>query len=111
MIKTSDKEELRKKHAELVEFLRQNLPEGAKRLVVDSPALVTFKDESGRLPVHWAASGGCLAFIELILRDHPEFVQAVDDSGWSLLMIAVSAGHTEVVKFLLSSCDVDVNLK
>lgn len=51
MIQSGDKKALREKHAELVEFLRNNLPDGAKKLVVEHEKLITYKDESGRLPV------------------------------------------------------------
>uniref|UniRef100_A0A1I7SMG0 ANK_REP_REGION domain-containing protein n=1 Tax=Bursaphelenchus xylophilus TaxID=6326 RepID=A0A1I7SMG0_BURXY len=97
------------KYSELVEFLRSNLPEGAKKIVQEDKSLLNFKDDSGRIAIHWAASGGCLPFIELVLRDNPEMALATDDSGWSVLMIASSAGHFDVVKYLLSSCDCDVN--
>ncbi|CAD5229383.1 unnamed protein product [Bursaphelenchus okinawaensis] len=97
------------KYSELIEFLRSNLPEGAKKIVQEDQSLLNFKDDSGRLAVHWAASGGCVAFLELVLPGHPEMADAVDDSKWNLLMIATSAGHFDVIKYLLSRCDCDVN--
>lgn len=51
MIQGEGKKGLREKNAELVEFLRSNLPDGAKKLVVEHPELMTYVDESGRLPV------------------------------------------------------------
>ena len=61
----TSKAALAAKQAELAEFLRNNLPDGAKRLVVEDDRLMKMADESGRLPVHWAACGGCLPFVEL----------------------------------------------
>jgi hypothetical protein len=54
MLQSGDKKALSDKHAELVEFLRNNLPDGAKRLIVEHAQLMNFKDESGRLPVRIA---------------------------------------------------------
>ncbi|KAI6232066.1 hypothetical protein M3Y95_00447700 [Aphelenchoides besseyi] len=104
-----NKKELREKHAQLVEFLRNNLPDGAKKLIVENKELMTFQDESGRLPIHWAASGGCLPFVELCVSTDPALVTKSDDAGWTPLMIAVSAGRYDVVRFLLSQTQCDVN--
>jgi hypothetical protein len=43
-----------------------------------------------------------LEFIQNALSTRPELVLAEDDSGWTLLLIAASAGHPEVVRFLLT---------
>jgi hypothetical protein len=51
MIQSGDKKTDREKHADLVEFLRSNLPDGAKKMIVENPQLMDFQDESGRLPV------------------------------------------------------------
>ncbi|KAI6198254.1 Ankyrin repeat protein [Aphelenchoides fujianensis] len=99
MIASGDKKELREKHADLVEFLRNNLPDGAKKLVVETPALMRFQDESGRLPIHWAATGGCLPFVELAISQEPELAAKGDDAGWTPLMIAASAGRFDVARF------------
>ncbi|KAI6175171.1 26S proteasome non-ATPase regulatory subunit 10 [Aphelenchoides fujianensis] len=109
MIASGDKKELREKHADLVEFLRNNLPDGAKKLVVETPALMHFQDESGRLPIHWAATGGCLPFVELAISQEPELAAKSDDAGWTPLMIAVSAGRFDVARFLLTRTECDVN--
>jgi len=109
MISAEDGQSLRAKHAELVEFLRNNLPDGAKKLVVENEQLLEFTDESGRLPVHWAAVGGCLPFIMLALEKDPQLPTRIDDSGWTTLMIAVSAGRLEVVRFLLGCTNCEVN--
>lgn len=96
---------------DLVEALRHNLPEGAKKLLMEHNWLLDFTDDSGRRAVHWAAVGGCLAFIELIASRDSDVLKLSDDAGWNLLMIASSAGRNDVVRYLLSSLDSDVDHK
>ena len=96
---------------ELVESLRQNLPEQAKKFLIEHGWLLTHSDDSGRHAVHWAAIGGCLSIIELIASRDPKILTVSDDAGWNLLMLASSSGRTEVVRYLLSSIDSDVNHK
>jgi ankyrin repeat protein len=96
---------------ELVEALRQNLPELAKKSFIEHGWLLNYFDDSNRNAVHWAAVGGCLSIIELIASRDPKILTLSDDSGWNLLMLASSAGRIEVVRYLLSSVDSDVNHK
>lgn len=101
---------IKEAYSELVEVLRQNNHERAKRLITETPALLTYRDDSGRLPVHWAATGGCLPFVELVRSTNPEMMSATDDSGWTPLMIASSAGRFDVCRYLLSAIpDYDID--
>lgn len=86
MIQTSgDKKGLKDKYAELVEFLRNNLPEGAKKVINENKELMTYEVD-GRLPLHWACSGGCLPFVELAVSNDNELVTRADDSGFTPLV-------------------------
>lgn len=96
---------------ELAEALRHNLPEAAKKLLIEYNWLPEYTDDSGRRAIHWAAVGGCLAFIELIASRDPDVLTLSDDAGWNLLMLASSAGRGDVVRYLLSSVHSDVNHK
>uniref|UniRef100_A0A914W5J5 26S proteasome non-ATPase regulatory subunit 10 n=1 Tax=Plectus sambesii TaxID=2011161 RepID=A0A914W5J5_9BILA len=84
------------------EFLRTNDAQAAKKQIVEHPELVTFKDDSGRVAVHWAASGGCLEMLEYCIGQNDAMVDITDEVGWTPLMIAASAGRAEAVKYLLS---------
>lgn len=97
------------KFAILVEHLRNKNSDEAIRLVTAEPQLLQFIDESGRLALHWAASYGCLSFVEYAVRSDENLITKVDDSSWTSLMIASSAGHFEIVKYLLSFSLTDVN--
>lgn len=57
---------IKEKFNELVESLRQNSAEKAKRIVTETPELMSYKDDSGRLPIHWAASG--IVFLKIFIR-------------------------------------------
>uniref|UniRef100_A0AC34FJ21 26S proteasome non-ATPase regulatory subunit 10 n=1 Tax=Panagrolaimus sp. ES5 TaxID=591445 RepID=A0AC34FJ21_9BILA len=96
---------------EFVDALRQNLPELAKKFLVEHNWLTNHVDDSGRTAVHWAAVGGCLSILELIASRDPHVLTVSDDAGWNLIMLASSAGRDQVVKYLLSSVDSDVNHK
>jgi ankyrin repeat protein len=61
--------------------------------------------------LHWACSGGCLAFVQLAISEDQDLLKKADDSGFTPLMIAVSAGRIEVAKYLLSFTQCDVNHK
>jgi len=81
----------------------------AKRLVNEDLNLAKSKDESGRLPIHWAASLGYKEVFEFLLT----LVDDVDvrgDSGLTPLIIAASAGNEPIVKLLLDK-GADVNAK
>uniref|UniRef100_A0A914C0T5 26S proteasome non-ATPase regulatory subunit 10 n=1 Tax=Acrobeloides nanus TaxID=290746 RepID=A0A914C0T5_9BILA len=102
---------INEKYAELVEFLRQNSAENAKRVVTENSSLMRHRDDSGRLPIHWASAGGCVPFVEFSVADNPESLNSTDDSGWTPLMIAASAGRFDVCRFLLGSALCEVNHK
>jgi len=63
-----------------------------------------FQDE--RQPLHWACSGGHDIIVEYLLNVCNAPVDEPDDSGWTPLIIASSAGRENIVKMLL---DKDAN--
>ena len=95
----------------LADVLRQGQADSAKRIFMEYDWLRKYEDDTGRHAVHWAAVGGCLPFIELVNSLDPEALGKADDSGWTLLMIAASAGRLNVIQYLLGSVHVDVNHK
>ncbi|KHN88329.1 26S proteasome non-ATPase regulatory subunit 10 [Toxocara canis] len=96
--------------AELVQLLRENKAEEAKRLLQKYANLAFAKDDSGRTAIHWAASGGCLEIVQFCVCLRDEDAISVDDMGWSPLMIASSAGRLDVVRYLATLPHVDVNM-
>ncbi|KAI1724510.1 ankyrin repeats (many copies) domain-containing protein [Ditylenchus destructor] len=97
------------KFGELVERLRTNNADEAKRLISGEAALKNYEDDSGRLAIHWAASGGCLPIVELFLGADASLVKKIDDSGWTPLMISASAGRFDVVRYLFTFAETNVN--
>jgi len=62
-------------------------------------AFERFQDE--RQPLHWACSGGHDVIVDYLLSVCNVPVDDADDSGWTPLIIASSAGHEEIVATLL----------
>ena len=60
------------------------------------------RDENGRSVLHWAASSGQKQLVQWLIEHNVE-IDALDDSRWTPLIIASSAGHEAVVKLLLSA--------
>merc|ERR1711915_143659 len=71
------------------------------------PDVIKSKDDSGRIPLHWAVSKGHIELAAWLL-DQTKEADVPDESGWTPLIIAASAGHTDLLKLLLSN-NVDVN--
>ena len=76
---------------------------------------VSSLDGDKRTPVHWACAGGHTNILRMLLghleskEERTRIIDQQDDGGWSPLMSAVSAGHIEVVKELLShNCDCNI---
>ncbi|KAI9598322.1 ankyrin repeat-containing domain protein [Syncephalis fuscata] len=70
--------------------------------LADNPSLAKTKDEDQRIPLHWAASSGQEEAVRLLLALGSD-VNAVDEDGWTPLIIAVSAGHRSIVDILLNA--------
>ncbi|KAJ1364062.1 hypothetical protein KIN20_024059 [Parelaphostrongylus tenuis] len=94
---------------EYAELLRQSNDEGAKRMVTRVRGILEAVDDVGRSTPHFAAVGGCLPILELSISQDKTAADRSDTMGWTPLMIAASAGRVEIVRYLLSLSDVDVN--
>uniref|UniRef100_A0A915BAJ4 26S proteasome non-ATPase regulatory subunit 10 n=1 Tax=Parascaris univalens TaxID=6257 RepID=A0A915BAJ4_PARUN len=95
--------------SQLIQLLRENKAEEAKRLLQKYKNLAYSKDDCGRTAIHWAASGGCLEIVQFCICLRNEDAVSADDMGWTPLMIASSAGRLDVVRYLISLPLVDVN--
>lgn len=98
-----------KEFTEVIELLRSKDADAVKQKISADNRLLEFVDTSGRMLIHWAASTGCLPIVEYILSTNEELVTKLDDLEWSPFMIAVSAGHLNVVKCLLLSHYININ--
>lgn len=67
----------------------------------DHPGDLNRRDGDHRTPLHWASSGGSVDVCEFLLGQTGIEVDTVDESGWSPIMSATSAGHVDVLSTLL----------
>ena len=66
-----------------------------EQLLAANPELVHVRDDEGRTPLHWAASGGHKEVAELVLSKGADpYVK--DDAGQTPLSLAVKGGHKGV---------------
>ncbi|KAG5455269.1 Protein phosphatase 1 regulatory subunit 27 [Clonorchis sinensis] len=65
-------------------------------------------DQTGRNALHWAACGGHLDLVEKLIASGVD-KDCKDQSNWTPLMIAVSAGRDQVAQFLIEEAKADVN--
>ena len=73
-----------------------------QELAMTKPGCLKTKDDSGRLPLHWAASKGHTELAAWLI-DQTKDADTPDESGWTPLIIAASAGHAELLKLLLDN--------
>lgn len=59
-------------------------------------------NKTGWTPLHYAATGGHIAMIELLLENHA-YIDAESPNGTTPLMMAAQYGSTQAVKLLLES--------
>nr|VZI50428.1 unnamed protein product [Spirometra erinaceieuropaei] len=89
-----------------------NARDGKFNEVVDAfrkdPSVIASKDSCGRNVLHWSASGGHLELVKYLIEAGTKGDEA-DESGWTPLMIAVSAGRDDVAEYLLKFCSADPN--
>jgi len=78
-----------------------------KEMVMSKPVCIKTKDDSGRLPLHWAVSKGHTELSAWLL-DQTKEADVPDESGWTPLIIAASAGHQELAALLLDN-GADIN--
>ena len=78
-------------------------------LIKQNPALVSSKDGTGLLPLHWAAIRGRKDVAELLLTNKAD-VNAKDNNGVTPLHYAAANGQVDVASLLLAS-KADVNAR
>ena len=67
-------------------------------------------DEEGWSALHYAASGGHVEVVKLLMGDPRVDARAISKKGFSAMHYAAAEGHVEVVKLLLEN-RVDANAK
>ncbi|VDO62641.1 unnamed protein product [Schistosoma margrebowiei] len=77
--------------------------------ILESDGEKSFVDQAGRNPLHWAACGGHLELVKILLtRGYDK--DCKDQSNWTPLMIAISAGRGNVASYLIEQEHADVNV-
>ena len=71
-------------------------------------AFYNYPDNSGNLPLHYACAYGWTACVETLLRVNAN-INAINEWGFSPLMIAMLKCHKNIVKLLLDIEGVNVN--
>ncbi|KAF8532301.1 ankyrin repeat-containing domain protein [Gautieria morchelliformis] len=75
-----------------------------RSLLAENPTQLNVADADGRTALHWAStSPGGIEIVQFLLEQRGIEVDKSDDSGWSPLHIAVSAGREGVVRELLGA--------
>ncbi|XP_057310424.1 26S proteasome non-ATPase regulatory subunit 10-like [Hydractinia symbiolongicarpus] len=75
--------------------------EELQKKFLEDPKLASSKFQDERQPLHWACSGGHDVIVEYLLTTCNVPVDNPDDSGWTPLIIASSAGRDNIVAELL----------
>ncbi|KAK4188004.1 ankyrin repeat-containing domain protein [Podospora australis] len=78
-------------------------------LLAANPKLATWKDDDGRLPIHWAASYNHHEIVSLLTQQKGFDPDVQDDLGWTPLMIAASVKDADKVVDLLLARGADVS--
>ena len=71
------------------------------QLLISKGCATTEMDANDQLPIHIAASKGLRNTVELLLREDPDIVDAVDNADQSPLLLASKHGFSNVASFLL----------
>ncbi|XP_076072927.1 uncharacterized protein LOC143044720 isoform X1 [Mytilus galloprovincialis] len=71
-----------------------------KKRIKENTELSITKDETNRMPLHWAISGGHTEIVEFLIKQGVP-VDARDETGWTPLMIAASAGRYQIILMLI----------
>ncbi|KAA0183809.1 26S proteasome non-ATPase regulatory subunit [Fasciolopsis buskii] len=78
-------------------------------LIDANPEVIRETDKTGRNLLHWAACGGHLDLLKVLLSKGLD-KDSRDGSQWTPLMIAVSAGRESLVEYLIDEAKADVNV-
>lgn len=96
------------KEAEVHEFDSSGDSSDAQYAAEDPPVVET-KDNRGRSMLHYAVEGGKLPTIKFLVEQRKAPINQPDGLGWTPLHIACTTGNLEVLTYLLSLPNVDVN--
>ncbi|KAF8785043.1 inversin-like [Argiope bruennichi] len=83
------------------------------KILLMKDANICIPDEEGKTPLHWAAtnsSDNALECIKILLEKENSLINWQDYGGRSALHLAVATGSTDVVRFLVSrdDCNIDI---
>ncbi|GBM32514.1 Inversin [Araneus ventricosus] len=83
------------------------------KILLMKDANICIPDEEGKTPLHWGAtnlSANALECIKILLEKESSLINWQDYGGRSALHLAVATGSTDVVRFLVSrdDCNIDI---
>nr|CAI5819209.1 unnamed protein product [Callosobruchus analis] len=83
--------------------------EFVKSQLDENPSLLTQADSNQRLLIHWSVLSGNVKLVTYLI-DLGTPINPADDTDSTPLILASSAGRSEIVRMILERCD-DVNHK
>ena len=71
--------------------------------LISEGANVAQPDFEEKTPLAWAAAGGHVSCLKLLLEAHPDNIDAADDEGWTPLHFALFRHHSEASRYLIQA--------
>lgn len=98
----NDEQELSDAEKTLVDWVKEGNQQGVGRALAQDRSAVNTPDETGLLPIHWAADRGHTSIVKMLIEADAD-KNAVDPDGQTPLHYAASCGHSETLRFLLDA--------
>ena len=86
----------------LMAACQQGLEHDVRSILRRKPSLVRLTDRTGKTALHYCADNQSTACCQQILDLQPGLVNTQDNEGFTPLILAVLAGNTNIIRYLLS---------
>ena len=78
------------------------------QMLIDAGADIETRNDAGQSPAHMASLSGALTTVKMLVEAGAD-VRAADDNLDTCLILAAYDGHTDIVRYLVSLPEVDLN--